>query len=159
MLQLIPAPLHRLLYRMADRLRRRWWRFRKPRRSSVLVVAFDDAGRVLLVRHSYGPPVWALPGGGVARDEDPAPAAEREVREELGCGLTDLISIEAREHLEYGSRDLRHVFAASLSGVPVPDMREIVEAGLFDPVALPVPCDRRVGPAVTAAREARSQQR
>src|SRR5690606_8180249 len=61
MLHLIPAPLHRLLYRIADRLRRQWWKVRRPTRNSVLVIAFDGAGRVLLVRHSYGPPVWALP--------------------------------------------------------------------------------------------------
>lgn len=159
MLQLIPAPLHRLLYRAADRLRRRWWRIRKPRRRSVIVVAFDEAARVVLVRHSYGPPVWALPGGGMSEREDPALAAAREFREELGCELTDLREIEAREHDDSGSRDLRHVFAASLSGVPVPDMREIVAVGLFDPAALPAPCDRRVGPAARTALAARSKQR
>ena len=159
MLQLIPAPLHRLLYRVADRLRRRWWRIRKQRRRSVLVAAFDDNGRVLLVRHSYGPAIWALPGGGIGRDEDPALAAAREVREELGCELASLQEVEAREHDEDGSRDFRHVFAADLRSAPVPDMREIVAVGLFDPDALPVPRDRRVGPAVGAALAARSQQR
>jgi 8-oxo-dGTP pyrophosphatase MutT (NUDIX family) len=159
MLQLIPAPLHRSLYRVADRVRRRWWRIGRPLRRSVIVVAFDEAGRVLLVRHSYGPPIWALPGGGMSRNEEPALAAAREVREELGCELADLLEIEAREHEEGGSRDLRHVFAADLSGAPLADMREIVAVGLFDPAALPVPCDRRVGPAVGAALLARSQQR
>lgn len=159
MLQLIPAPLHRLLYRAADRLRRRWWRIRKPRRHSVMIAAFDEAGRVLLVRHSYGPPVWALPGGGMSLGEDPALAAAREFREELGCELADLHEIEAREHDDSGSRDVRHVFAASLRGVPAPDMREIVAVGLFDPLALPAPCDRRVGPAARAALVARSQER
>lgn len=159
MLQLIPAPLHRLLYRVADRLRRHWWRFRKPRRHSVIVVAFDDSGRVLLVRHSYGPAVWALPGGGMSQHEDPALAAAREFHEELGCELADLLEIEAREHDEGGSRDLRHVFAASLRGDPVPDMREIVAARLFDPAGLPAPCDRRVRPAVGAALAMRSEQR
>jgi 8-oxo-dGTP pyrophosphatase MutT (NUDIX family) len=159
MLQLIPAPLHRLLYRVADRLRRRWWRIRKPRRRSVLVVAFDDSDRVLLVRHSYGPPIWALPGGGVGPDEEPAFAAAREFREELGCALANLIQIEVREHDEDGSLDLLHIFAADLAGTPAPDMREIVAVGLFDPAALPARCDRRVGPAARAALEARSQQR
>jgi 8-oxo-dGTP pyrophosphatase MutT (NUDIX family) len=159
MLQLIPAPLHRTLYRIADRTRRQWWRIRRPRRESVQVVAFDEADRVLLVRHSYGPPVWALPGGGMSRSEDPALAAAREFREELGCELADLLEVEAREQDEGGSRDVRHLFAASLGGVPVPDMREIVAVGLFDQGALPAPCDRRVGPAVDAALAARLQQR
>jgi 8-oxo-dGTP pyrophosphatase MutT (NUDIX family) len=159
MLQLIPAPLHRLLYRVADRLRRRWWRIRKPRRHSVMIVAFDEAGRVLLVRHSYGPAVWALPGGGMSKHEDPAVAAAREFREELACGLVHLVEIEAREHADSGSLDVRHVFAATLSGDPVPDMREIVAARLFDPAALPAPSDRRVRPAIEAALAGSSQQR
>jgi 8-oxo-dGTP pyrophosphatase MutT (NUDIX family) len=121
-----------------------------------MVLAFDEAGRVLLVRHSYGPPLWALPGGGMSLREDPALAAAREFREELGCELADLLEIETREHDEGGSRNVRHVFAASLSGVPVPDRREIAAAELFDPAALPAPCDRRVRPAMEAALAARS---
>jgi 8-oxo-dGTP pyrophosphatase MutT (NUDIX family) len=159
MLQLIPAPLHRWLYRVADRMRRRWSRIRRPRRRSVLVVAFDEMDRVLLVRHSYGPPIWALPGGGMSRHEDPSLAAAREVREELGCELADLRRIEAREYDEGGARDLRHVFAATLVGSPVPDMREIVAVGLFDPAALPPICDRRVRSATREALAVRSQQR
>jgi 8-oxo-dGTP pyrophosphatase MutT (NUDIX family) len=113
----------------------------------------------VLVRHSYGPPVWALPGGGIDRGEDPALAALREFREELGCGLAEVVPLEARTHDESGSHDLRHVFAAELAGTPVPDMREIVEVALFDPSALPAGCDRRVGPAVSLALAARSKQR
>ena len=159
MLRLIPAPLHRRLYRVADWGRRRWWSIRKPRRTSALVVAFDGDGRVLLVRHSYGPPIWALPGGGIGRNEDPAAGAAREFREELGCGLADIRPLEVREQDESGSRDLLHVFTAGLAGTPAPDMREIVAVGLFDPGELPRPCDRRVAPALTQALAVRSQQR
>ena len=95
----------------------------------------------------------------MGRDEDPALAAAREFREELGCALADLIQIETREHDEDGSLDLLHIFAADLAGTPAPDMREIVAVGLFDPAALPTPCDRRVGPAARAALTARLQQR
>src|SRR5688572_20915224 len=126
MLHLIPAPLHRALYRVAYTLRRRWWRIRRPRRSSVVVVAFDAQDRVLLVRHSYGPPVWSLPGGGMDRGEDPEQAAAREIREELGCDLTELAPIDASEERIAGSLDLQHIFTARLAGTPVPDMREIV---------------------------------
>ena len=144
MLHLIPAPLHRALYRLADRLRRLWWLVRRPRRTSVNVVAFDERGRVLLVRHSYGPAVWALPGGALNRGEEPAGAATREFREELGSALRDLRSLGASTQHISGAEDLLHVFAAQVAGIPKPDMREIVAAEFFDPAALPRPLDRRV---------------
>ena len=162
MLHLIPPPVHRKLYRLADWARRRWWRIRKPRRHSAHVIAFDEAGRVLLVRHSYGRPVWTIPGGGVGRREDPADAAAREFREELGCALTGLVALEPSEHEVSGSRDLQHGFAARLAGVPVADKREIVDAELFDPDALPAERGRSVERWVRlaqAALAAGSQQR
>jgi 8-oxo-dGTP pyrophosphatase MutT (NUDIX family) len=159
MLHLIPAPLHRVLYRVADAVRRQWWRIRRPRRSSAVVIAFDERGRVLLVRHSYGPRVWSVPGGGVNRGEDPAHAAMREIREELGCGLADLAEIEASEALITGSRDMQHIFAARLVGEPVPDMREIVAVELADPANLPERCGHRTREWVAQAVAFRSQQR
>ena len=159
MLHLIPAPLHRALYRLADRTRRLWWLVRKPQRTGVLVAAFDPAGRLLLVRHSYGPPVWTLPGGGLGRGEDPARAAVREFREELGCELANIVQAAADDEEEAGSHILRHLFVADLAGTPVPDMREIVAVGLFSPDSPPAPCDRRVRLALQRAAAARSQQR
>jgi 8-oxo-dGTP pyrophosphatase MutT (NUDIX family) len=141
-LHLIPAPLHRRLYRIAHRARRVWWRFRRPRRASVIVVAFDARDRVLLVRHSYGPPVWSLPGGGIGRGEDGHQAAAREIREELACEIVDLVAFEAVEDRIAGSLDLRHTFIARLVGEPIPDRREIVDATLADPAELPEPCGR-----------------
>ena len=159
MLRLIPAPLHRTLYRMADRLRRMWWRIGRPHRHSVAVIAFDRHGQVLLVRHSYGRPVWMLPGGGIGRREDPALAAAREFREELGCELTELALLEAGEHDVSGSRDTQHVFTALVDGTPRADMREIVSLDFFDPAHLPPGCSRTVGGRVERAVAARSQER
>ena len=135
MFYLIPAPLHRQLYRVAYRARRMWWRVRRPRHSSLVVIAFDDRDRVLLVRHSYGPRVWTLPGGGIARGEHPERAAAREIGEELGCELAGLTAIEIAEERVAGSFETRHV--ARLVGEPVPDMREIVAVAFVDPDRLP----------------------
>jgi 8-oxo-dGTP pyrophosphatase MutT (NUDIX family) len=158
-LHLIPPPLHRQLYRLAHRARRWWWRVRRPRRSSVVVIAFDAHERVLLVRHSYGPPVWSLPGGGIDRNEDPAAAALREIREELGCGLAELTAIDASEERIAGSHDLRHIFVARVLGNPAPDMREIVAVAFFDPAALPEACGGRSRQRIAQALARRSQQR
>lgn len=52
----------------------------------VRLVSFDDAGRVLLVRHSYLPG-WHLPGGAVEPGETANAAVMREAREESGLEL------------------------------------------------------------------------
>ena len=159
-LKLIPAPLHRMLYRVADRARRRVWRIRRPRRRSVFIIAMDERGRVLLVRHSYGPPVWVLPGGGVGRREQPETAAAREFREELQCDLTDLHLLTSEENPTTGSTGRRHVYTARVLGTPTPDMREIVEVGWFEADALPDEVGRWAGAtARKAAAAASSEQR
>jgi 8-oxo-dGTP pyrophosphatase MutT (NUDIX family) len=153
MLHLIPAPLHRQLYRLADWGRRRWWRIRKPRRRSVNLLIVDERDRVLLVRHSYGPPVWSLPGGGIGGREDPALAGIREFREELGCGSAELKPLVTSEEAIAGSRDLQHVFVARLTGTPVPDRREVIAARLFEPDALPANLGRLTAARIAAWRE------
>ena len=45
---------------------------------------FDDDGRILLVRHSYGRKNWELPGGVAESGESPEQTAVREVAEETG---------------------------------------------------------------------------
>ena len=87
MIRLVPAPLHRAALRKAHALRKVWWRLRQPLLLGCRVLAFDSEGRVLLIRHSYGSGRWMLPGGGIARGEDPLAAATRELAEETGCAL------------------------------------------------------------------------
>jgi len=74
----------------------------------------DDRGRVLVARHTYRRHApWALPGGWVRPNEDPADAVIREVLEETDLAITLLgplaIYLEDRGHLTA-------VFAARLSG-------------------------------------------
>lgn len=155
MLHLIPAPLHRVLYRLADRVRRTWRRLRKPHLRSAQVLAFDDRGRVLLVRHSYGPAVWAVPGGGIGRHEAPAAAAAREIGEELGCEVAELVPLGPQVIEGRSARDEQHVFTARLASEPVPDQREIVAARWFDPADLPANATRHAAALVQRALQAR----
>lgn len=139
MLRLIPASLHRLGYRLAHALRKRWWRLRRPRLTGCRVLAFDGEGRVLLVRHSYGSGNWMAPGGGVRRGEDPLHAAARELAEETGCGLADGWYVALLEERGHGAINVVHVLAGRALGTPVADKREIVDAAFFAPDALPTP--------------------
>jgi ADP-ribose pyrophosphatase YjhB (NUDIX family) len=144
MLHLIPAPLHRIALRRAYRLRRWWWRWQRPQLHGVAVIARDNQGQVLLVRLSYGPPVWSLPAGGRGRREDPEEAARREFAEELGCGLAEMRLLDTREEPLHGARDTVHVFTAAVVGTVRPDGREVVEAQFFACDALPAPLEKRV---------------
>jgi ADP-ribose pyrophosphatase len=63
----------------------------------VAVLAFVDEARIALVRqyrHLQRGPSWELPGGGARPGEDPAAAAQRELREESGyrAGSLELLT-------------------------------------------------------------------
>ncbi|WEK47988.1 MAG: NUDIX domain-containing protein [Candidatus Andeanibacterium colombiense] len=135
--RLVPAPLHRAALRLAHRLRKLWWRTGVPRLAGVVVLARDPAGRVLLVRHSYGAGMWTLPGGGLHRGEDPARAAAREFAEELRCATGPLTLLEIHEGTLHGAPNRLHVFTCVTAETPAPDGREILEARFFAVDALP----------------------
>jgi 8-oxo-dGTP pyrophosphatase MutT (NUDIX family) len=60
-----------------------WARITRGMTLGSRVAVLDDAGNVMLVRHSYAPG-WILPGGGVEKGETLAAAALREIKEEAG---------------------------------------------------------------------------
>lgn len=137
MLHLIPRPLHRQALRIAHELRKRWWRLARPELIGCRVLAFDGDGRLLLIRHSYGRRSWLPPGGGMRRGEDPLKAAVREFAEELGCPLHAPFVVDVVEESLLGARNLVHVVAGTIGGVPVPDGREVIALALFASDQLP----------------------
>lgn len=139
MFHLIPAPLHRAALRLAHAARRRWWRLARVKLNGCRILAFDDAGRILLIRHSYGSGNWMLPGGGIGRREDPLAAALRELVEETGCRLERARVFSVTEEPLYGTVNRVHLVTGRASGVPRGDGREVIELGFFAPDNLPAP--------------------
>jgi 8-oxo-dGTP pyrophosphatase MutT (NUDIX family) len=97
----------------------------------------EQAGKVVLVRHSYATG-WHLPGGGVKRGESPEKAVLRELEEELGLTWSsepEFVGIFIRKVWPvtnvialYRLREARFDFKPSL------EIREIV---LADPASPP----------------------
>ncbi len=137
MIRLVPAPLHRAGLRFAHALRKQWWRLRQPLLLGCRVLAFDGQGRVLLIRHSYGSGRWMLPGGGIARGEQPLAAACRELLEETGCTLDDPRLFAVADEPLSGTVNRVHLVTGTASGPLSPDGREVIEAAFFGEAALP----------------------
>lgn len=116
-----------------------WWRFTRGMTLGVRAAVFDEAGRILLVRHSYVPG-WHFPGGGVDAGETAQDALARELGEETGiapAGAPTLVGLylnahaSTRDHVAlYRVPDWTRVAEPVLGG-------EIVEVGFFAPDALP----------------------
>lgn len=139
MSHLLPAPLHRALLPLAHSVRHRWRRLRRVPIAGVSIIITNLAGDVLLLKHSYGPQVWSLPGGGLGRDEDPVAAARREVREELGVELLRIDRVGTLEEVLSGSPHTAHIFTGVCDRQPQPDRREVTEARFFPSHSLPEP--------------------
>jgi ADP-ribose pyrophosphatase YjhB (NUDIX family) len=120
------------------RLQRLVWRVVRPRTRGVKVMVFNQAGELLLVRHSYGnTALFMLPGGGIRPLEAPAAAAVREIREELGCGVEELAFVSLHASTQEGKRDSVHLYSARAAGPVRIDGVEIEEARFFALDALP----------------------
>lgn len=138
----LPAPLHRAMLPLAHGARHYWRRWRRAPIVGVSVVVSNLSGDVLLLKHSYGPNVWGLPGGGLRTGEDPIAAARREVQEELGLTLARIEPVAVIEEVLSGAPHTAHIFAATCDQHPRPDGREVVVARFFPSHSLPEPLGR-----------------
>lgn len=137
--RVLPPALHRAGLRLAHRIRHRYRKMFRPALAGVSVFASDGAGRLLLVRHSYGSGAWSLPGGGMKAGEDPLDAARREMAEEIGCALVDTCVLETLAETISGAPHSAYLVAARIASEPRPDGREVVEARFFTPGEWPEP--------------------
>jgi len=115
-----------------------WWRLTRSMTLGVRAIVENEAGEVLLVRHTYVDG-WYLPGGGVERGETLMAALHKELAEEAGIEPVcepQLIGAYSNERVFKGD----HVAVYR-----VQDWRacggekagEIAETGWFDPLNPP----------------------
>ncbi|HEY81099.1 MAG TPA: NUDIX domain-containing protein [Anaerolineae bacterium] len=115
-----------------------WWRLTRPCTIGVRGVVLNDAGEMLLVRHSYGDRRWFLPGGGHHGGESPSETLVREMREETGLdvAITGLVGVYF--YTGQYKRDHIYIFACKAVGGGVRLVEgEIEDIGWFPPDALP----------------------
>lgn len=127
-----------MLLNVAYVLRRFTLKLLRWQTRGVRVMAFDPAGRLLLVRHGYGRrEVWMLPGGGIGRRETPEDAARRELMEEARCELAEPVPVGEYRSTEEGRLDTVFLFRGETQDDPRADGWEVVEARFFALDALP----------------------
>lgn len=129
MRNLFLATLYRFMYPVA----RLWWTVRAPVRIGVRGIVLDSAGRVLLVRHSYGSEGWGFSGGGPGRHERLADTIVREVREETGvrCQVEKLLGVYDSFHEGKSDHVALFVCRAAEGSQPRPASPEIVACGFY----------------------------
>ena len=98
------------------------------KKDRVRVIVYRDDGDILLVRSRFSRQEWALPGGGVNRNESYEQAAVRETLEEVGLKIHNLRYLgKANSHESYAKFSVR-VFAAHAFNCDIKCNFEIMEA-------------------------------
>lgn len=123
------------LYRIANALRKAYWRTFKPETFGVKVVLSkqDDPQQILLVRHAYGNrSVWNIPGGGYSPKRESAEvAAAREMKEELALQNLKFLKIGSYTSDAEGKKDVVTIFATPVLVDEVKPRNEVSEARWF----------------------------
>ena len=108
-----------------------------PKKDRVRVIVYRDDGKILLARGRFSRQEWALPGGGVNRNESYEQAVVREVSEEIGLKIHNLRYLgKANSHESYAKFSVR-VFAAHASDYDIKCNFEIMESWWFNRDYLP----------------------
>lgn len=102
--------------------------------ASAAGVIVNDAGEVLLLNHFLRPVSgWGLPGGFLEASEQPEAAFRREIMEETGLELQDVVIFRVRTV----TRHIEIFFKAKAVGEASVQSKEIIELGWFPPDKVP----------------------
>ena len=102
--------------------------------ASAAGIVINNKNEVLLLDHVLRPfATWGLPGGFLARGEQPEAALKREIREEVGVEITDISLYRVRNH----DRHVEILYTARSNQTPQIKSREIVDCGWFSADNLP----------------------
>ncbi len=127
------------LRRLAGRALHLFFRLRRGMTLGVRAAVLNEAGEVLLVRHTYTPG-WHLPGGGVEPNETLVDALAKELREEANVALgapATLHGVFLNRHVSVRDHVAVFVVRSFTQSTPKQPDREIAEARFFPFSALP----------------------
>lgn len=107
----------------------------------VAVAVLVEQGAALLLIQRRGDPErgkWSLPAGFVDAGEDPARAAEREVREETGLRVQTAALVDVLPRIEpLEGADILIVYRAEVVGGDLAPGDDAAQAAFFGPAAIP----------------------
>lgn len=104
-------------------------RTQKTFTASVAALVTNELGQVLLLNHVLRPlSGWGMPGGFIGHGEQPEAALRRELREETGLELSEVVLYRVRTL----KRHVEIVFLAKGVGDAEVRSREIIELGWFE---------------------------
>jgi 8-oxo-dGTP pyrophosphatase MutT (NUDIX family) len=154
----LPVGLRRRLYRLAYGGLSVYWFLTRPSKQGVKCV-ITDGERVLLVRHTYGPPEWDLPGGAMKPREAPVDTARREMHEELGVAIDNWQALGDVAGRVSHRRDTVHCFHAELHNPAFTlDLGELYTAEWFPRAALPTELGQYVHPILARLESASASE-
>ena len=103
---------------------------------TVAAVVSDERGRVLLLKHSFrGGSGWGIPGGFLAKGEQPEEALRRELSEEVGIDAENIVLALVRTVAD--ARQVQIIFRCGSRGEARPTSIEVKGCEWFDPGAMP----------------------
>lgn len=92
MVGMMPKALLRMIYYFGYKLAKVCWFIFRPQAFGVKCIVQCDQ-EILLIRNSYGEVGWTFPGGGIHAGEPVHAAVVREVQEEVGITIKDLVPL------------------------------------------------------------------